>query len=236
MPLARWERARSPDLAFAAWIEVARSPALADARPELMATLRAYEEWRRLFPGFEAADGATVRCYPWVPILGAAGYEAQFARVSEIVAELPEVDAILLDGLQGAPSACGYGNVLCRWTHDYRLDSGAGSSDPARANAAADFVAAIERRARGARVVPVWVTECEETDGAPQGACAGVECYRGECWRAFFEQWAPLEAHGATMAVLAPSAAFGRESRTGCAARSAGSRSARTPGTPRPRT
>ena len=34
------------------WIEIARSPALADAHPEWMASLQGHQDWRRFFPNF----------------------------------------------------------------------------------------------------------------------------------------------------------------------------------------
>jgi hypothetical protein len=91
--------------------------------------------------------------------------------------------------LQGAPSACGCGHPLCRWTADYGPIKTATTLE---SNAAAQFVAAVERLAPDAEIVPVWTTECEKHDGADDGLCAGVGCYDGLCWKEYTAQLSPL--------------------------------------------
>ncbi len=51
------DRTERAGLAFAYWIEVARSPELANEHPEWMASLQTHDEWRRLFPKGSTAKG-----------------------------------------------------------------------------------------------------------------------------------------------------------------------------------
>ena len=102
------------------WIEVARCPELADAHPNWMASLQGHPEWRRLFanpptPG----DNEVVKTYPWVPILARETFDAQFARIRELLKDRPQPAGLFLNDIQGSPSACGCGSHLCRWTSDY---------------------------------------------------------------------------------------------------------------------
>jgi hypothetical protein len=191
------------------WIEVGRCPQLADAHPEWMASLQGHDEWRRLFRDApRPRDDEVVKVYPWVPVLNQEAYDAHLQRVTQQLAGAPNCDGVLLNDLQGAPSACGCGNTLCRWTTDYGPIR---TATPAPDDAAARFVAAIQQRMPRAAVIPVWVTECEEHDGAADGACAGVGCFRGTCWRVSTRQLMPLAATSSRLAVLTPYVALQRD-------------------------
>lgn len=114
---ARIQRSK---LALYYWIEVARCPELADAHPTWMASLQGHSQWRRLFkdPPTPRND-EVVKTYPWVPILNEEPYQGQLRRVRKLLEDLPQPKGVFLNDLQGAPSACGCGNHLCRWTTDY---------------------------------------------------------------------------------------------------------------------
>jgi hypothetical protein len=191
------------------WIEVGRSPDLALAHPEWMASLQGHTEWRRLFKDPPTAgDGEVVKCFPWVPILYQEAFGAHLDRVRKLLDKKPRAKVLFLNDLQAAPSACGCGNILCRWTTDYGPVQ---TATPAGPDAAARFVAAVKELAPGVEVVPVWTTECEAHDAKSDGACAGVGCYEGLCWKEWMKQFAPLEAVADRLAVLAPFEAFGRD-------------------------
>ncbi len=164
-------------LALYYWIEIARNPALADAHPE----------WT-------------------VPVLYEETFPVHLERVRRLLTGKPEPIGIFLNDLQGAPSACGCGNLLCRWTTDYgplktatRLPN----------DAAARFFAAGRQLAPKAKVIPVWTTECEERDA--KTLCAGVGCFKGTCWREFTAQIKPLADGSPTIAALLPYKAFQRD-------------------------
>jgi hypothetical protein len=196
-------------LAFAYWIEVARSPELADLHPEWMASLQTHDEWRRFFPNAPRPKANEVaKTYPWVPILSREPFNAQRERVLKLLANLPTPKQIFLNDLQGAPSACGCGNPLCRWTSDYGKRR---TTMPLGPDAAAIFVQAIQKASLNAEVIPVWTTECEEHDGHPDGLCAGVGCFNGICWKAYTQQLMPLSDMSKRLAVLALYKEFQRD-------------------------
>jgi len=215
-PAAARVRAAGLDLYY--WIEVGRCPALAEAHPEWMASLQGHPEWRRLFPNApEPGAGEVVKNYPWVPVLYQEAFGAHLQRVKSLLRALPPARGIFLNDLQAAPSACGCGNTLCRWTPDYGPIRTA-TRPPARgypADAAARFLTAVatgaERRpgAPGAEIIPVWTTECEEQE--KDAACAGVACFQGACWREYTAQLMPVARECPTLAVLCLYRAFGRD-------------------------
>lgn len=176
--------AREASLAVAAWIEVARDPALADERPEWMASLGAHEDWRARFPNApKAAEGSVMKAWPWVPIGSREAFEHHVARVRERLALVPGgADLVFLSGVQGGPSSCGCGNDLCRFAIDYQVPSTA--TREWTDETLARFAARVEALANGKPVIPVVVTECEEADlpGSDGACCVGVACYRGLCW------------------------------------------------------
>lgn len=201
--------AKQAGVAFAYWVEVARAPELADQHPDWMASLQTHDEWRRLFPESPKprADEVT-KTYPWVPILSRKPFQAQRERVLALLTELPMATIVFLNDLQGAPSACGCGNALCRWTSDYgeRRTTVAIGDD-----AAALFVSQIAEALPESEVIPVWATECEEHDGEPDGLCAGVGCFKGICWKAYTRQLMPLASAVRRLAVLTPYKLFQRD-------------------------
>ena len=189
------------------WIEIARNPALADAHPEWMASIQTHEEWRRFFPDLPTLKtNEVVKNYPWVPVLYKETFPVHLKRVRGLLAGLPVAKGIFLNDLQGAPSACGCGHPLCRWTPDYGPLTSA-TRLPNRA--AADFVMAVKKLAPSSAVFPVWTTECEELD-KPQ-LCAGVDCFRQTCWREFTAQLMPVVEEAGTIAALLPYKAFQRD-------------------------
>ncbi len=176
------------NLPLSLWIEVGRDVALADRHPEWMASIQGHPEWRRFFPDFPAiAADQVVKVYPWVPIGYQEAFEAQLAKVKRILAQWPYVERVFLNDLQGAPSACGCGHPLCRWTTDYGPIKTATVLGP---DAAKRFVDRVREIRPGLEVIPVWASECEEGD--KPGLCAGVGCYRGACWREWSAQLEPL--------------------------------------------
>jgi len=202
-------RVRDAELDLYYWIEVARSEELADAHPDWMASLQGHPEWRRLFPNAPMpGSDEVVKTYPWVPILSEEGFQGQLARVEALLHDRPSPTGVFLNDLQGSPSACGCGNTLCRWTTDY---GPARTTKPSQADAAAKFVAHVQEMLPSSQVIPVWVTECEEHDGAHDGHCAGVGCFKGICWKAYTEQLMPVAEQSNSIGVLAPFRAFQRE-------------------------
>ena len=200
---------RKAGLAFGYWIEVARSPELADEHPEWMASLQTHEQWRRFFPKAPRPKANEVaKTYPWVPILARKPFKAQRERVISLLDGLPDAKLILLNDLQGAPSACGCGSPLCRWTSDYGKRR---STIPLGDDAAALFVQAIQNATPNVEVIPVWTTECEAHDGSDDGLCAGVGCFTGICWKAYTRQLMPMAATSRRLAVLALYKEFQRD-------------------------
>lgn len=181
------------------WFEIGRSPALAAAHPEWMASLQGHQEWRRFFPGFpKDNDGEVVKAFPWVPVAYEEAFNAHSNRVQHALAHLPKPAAVWLNDLQGPPSVCGCGHPLCRWTTDYgpkRTATSLGDS------AAADFVGAVQAMSPTAQVIPVWATECEEHD--KDQLCGGVGCYGGRCWKDWTKQLEPLARAAPIIGVLA---------------------------------
>ena len=191
------------------WIEVARCPELADAHPEWMASLQGHSQWRRLFADApHPKDNEVIKNYPWVPILNSEAFTAQQDRIRQLLEDRPKPKGVFLNDLQGAPSACGCGNTLCRWTTDYGPIR---TATKLGADAAARFVDSIRERIPGVSVIPVWTTECEEHDGAQDGACAGVGCFHGICWKAYSDQLEPVARQNGQLGVLMPYVAFGRD-------------------------
>lgn len=205
-------RVRERGFQLAYWIEVARSPSLADEHPEWMASLQGHEAWRQPFKTAPIPRrGEVVKVYPWVPITSAEGYRAQLARLTELFLALPVADILFLNDLQGAPSACGCGHPLCRWTTDYFLKSEAHpepivTTTPLEPDAALRFARKIAALLPETQVIPVWVAEC----GPDDAECHGVPCYTGRCWPALAEQWLPLVSGFRNLAVFLPSRSIGR--------------------------
>ena len=189
------------------WIEVARCPELADAHPEWMASLQGHPEWRRLHPDFpQPRDGEVVKNYPWVPISYRESFDAHLERIRKMLAGLPKPDGIFLNDLQSAPSACGCGNTLCRWTSDYGPIK---TATPLGPDSAAKFVAEVRKIAPGAEVIPVWLSECQEHESKKGAACDGVSCFSGTCWREWTAQLMPLATGSNRIGALLTHGAFG---------------------------
>jgi hypothetical protein len=196
------------------WIEIGRNPSLADSHPEWMASLQTHSEWRRLFPRFpQPATNQVVKTYPWVPVLYQETFEVHRERVAKLLNNLPAAKGVFLNDLQGAPSACGCGNSFCRWTTDYGPIT---TATRLPADAAAKFVAAVGKLLPGAKIIPVWTTECAEHDGEKGAACDGVGCYTGRCWKDYNAQLMPVAGIAGQIGVLLPYQDFSPKlSRTG---------------------
>lgn len=187
--------------------EVARCPQLADAHPEWMASLQGHDEWRRLFPNFPAAkSNEVVKTYPWVPICYRESFTAQLDRITERLKTLPRPQRVWLHDLQAAPSACGCGHPLCRWTGDYGPIH---TAEPLGDSAAADFIHKLNERFPDVEFVPIWTTECEEED--EHEACGGVGCFEGICWKAWTRQLAAIEKVSPVLGVSAFYKAYDRD-------------------------
>ena len=182
------------------WIDVGRCEELASARPELMASIQGHPEWRRHFPSFpQPAVGEVVKNYPWAPVFYKEAFEEHLKRIHFLVRLLPKADGIFLNNLQAAPSACGCGNTLCRWTTDYGPIKTATQLGP---DSAAKFVATVKKLIPGAEVIPVWTTECQEHEMAKGQACDGVPCFSGTCWYEYTRQLMPLAAESSRIGAL----------------------------------
>jgi hypothetical protein len=189
------------------WIEIARNPALADSHPEWMASLQGHQEWRRFFPDLpKPAAGEVVKNYPWVPVFYQEAFAAHLKRVKELLQDKPAPRGIFLNDLQGAPSACGCGNHLCRWTSNYGPIK---TATPLGADAAAKFVAAVKKLAPESQIVPVWLTECEEQDH--DELCAGIPCFKNTCWREWTAQLMPVASEVEMLGALLPYRALQRD-------------------------
>ena len=211
--LAAAQQVRSQGLQLGYWFEIGRDEALANAHPEWVASLQGHEEWQQQHGAHALAVGEVVQAWPWVPIAYAEVFAVQRDRLAARLAALPPADFVFLNDLQGPPSACGCGNVLCRWATDYTLGGRVPlrSATPLGNDAAARFVCEVAAMVPQSLVIPVWVTECEEADTVKDGACHGVGCYGGACWREFDAQWAPLRAAAPQVALLLAYRAFGRD-------------------------
>lgn len=193
-------RIRAARLELYYWIEVARDTGLASTHPEWMASLQGHPEWRRHFPKFpEAGNGEVVKNYPWVPILYQEAFDAHLLRISGLLSGLPRARGVFLNDLQSAPSACGCGNSLCRWTPDYGPIH---TATRLSADAAARFAKAVAALKPEYRVIPVWTTECEEMD--KENLCANVGCFAGLCWKESTTQLMPLASNFEHLGVLLP--------------------------------
>ena len=195
------EAIQSAGLTLHYFLEVARCPELADEHSLWMASLQGHPEWRRFYKNFpEPRADEVVKCYPWVPVFYQEAYEAHLERIEELLASLPPARSIFLNDLQGAPSACGCGNPVCRWTTDYGpIVTATRLGD----DAAAKFVAAVRKIVpRETKVIPVWTTECEEHDKENDALCAGVSCYRGICWQAYARQLRPVAEQSEMLGAL----------------------------------
>lgn len=194
------------------WIEIARNPKLADDHPQWMASLQGHPEWRRLFKDFpQPKSGEVVKNYPWVPILYRETFDAQLARVEALLAARPVSKGVMLNDLQGAPSACGCGNPVCRWTADYGPIK---TAMPLGDDAAARFVAAAKKTCgESVEVIPIWTTECEAHDVDKDALCAGVGCYQGICWKAYCRQLQPVAEQSPRIGALLLYKEFGQDTK-----------------------
>lgn len=204
------DRIKKAGLDLGYWLEIARSPELADAHPLWMASLQGHLEWRRLHKDFPfPKPSEVVKNYPWVPILYEEAFDAHLTRVKNLLAELPAPQRVFLNDLQGSPSACGCGNPVCRWTADYGpIVTATKLGD----DAAARFVAEVKKVVpHGTAVIPVWTTECEEHDKEKDALCAGVGCFKGICWKAYTKQLGPLAEGSPQIGVLLLYREFGQD-------------------------
>jgi hypothetical protein len=166
------------------FIEVGRCPELANQHPEWMASLQGHPEWRKQFPDIPLPNkNQVIKNYPWVPILYQESFAAHLDRIQNLLADKPPAKRIWLNDLQGAPSACGCGHPLCRWTADYGPIK---TATPLGQQAAADFVKQVSKIAGAAKIIPIFVGECEADD--KDTVCCGVACYEGKCWKDFTKQ------------------------------------------------
>lgn len=200
-------RVRAAGLRLYYWLEIARCPELAEAHPLWMASVQGHDEWRRFFPAAPKPRAREiVKAYPWVPVLYREGFAAQLARVKDVLRDRVAAEGVLLNDLQGGPSACGCGHPQCRWTTDYGpLRTGTMLED----DAPRDFVRAVRDLGPTGRVIPVWLTECEEHDQAER--CGGIGCYKGLCWQRSVRQLVPLAADVEQIGLLLPVYDFERD-------------------------
>jgi hypothetical protein len=204
------ERIAKSGLALSYWIEIGRCPEMADRHPLWMASLQGHLEWRRFYKDFpEPKEEDVVKVYPWCPIFYREARDAHLVRIRRLLADRPPAKEVFLNDLQGAPSACGCGNPVCRWTTDYGPIATATKLGD---NAPAEFIADVKRLVpTGAEVIPVWTTECEEHDRTRDALCAGVGCYKGTCWRVYTRQLKPVAAESGRLGALLLYKEFGQD-------------------------
>jgi len=102
------------------WIEIARDESMARQHPEWMSSIQGHPEWRRFHPAFpKVKENEIVKVYPWVPVFYEEALQAHLQKVNQLLRQWPAPHGIFLNDLQGAPTACGCGHPLCRWTSDY---------------------------------------------------------------------------------------------------------------------
>ena len=205
------KRIEAASLELCYWLEIARSPELADAHPLWMASLQGHGEWRRFHKDLPfPKEGEVVKNYPWVPVLYQESFDAHLARVTKLLSELPPPKRIFLNDLQAAPSACGCGNPVCRWTADYGpIVTATKLGD----DAAARFVTEVRKLVPSETpVIPIWTTECEEHDKEKDALCAGIGCFKGICWKAYTKQLMPLAENSSEIGVLLLYKDFGQDS------------------------
>ena len=202
------------------WINVGRNPAIAREHPQWMASLGSHDDWRTRFPDVpQIKEGEVVKAWPWTPIAYREAFAAHLARITGLLQRVPaDYRGLLLNDLQGGPSSCGCGNLQCRWAIDYGVP--ATTAEIKDADVPSRFVAQVGKLAAGKQVIPVWTTECEERDLAPDkqanrgwstGYCGHVECSQ-QCPTRFSEQWQALHAtHRGPTAILALQKEFGRD-------------------------
>jgi len=187
------------------WIEVARNEALADEHPRWMASLGMHDDWQKRFPKVPAPvkDKEVAKVYPWVPIGYREAFDAHQKRVHGLRERAAEpYRGLLLNDLQGGPAACGCGNRQCRWALDYGVPATATKLEGH--DIAVRFLAVVRKLFPGKDVIPIWMTECEHDDLAPNhragktgtGLCGSVPCAIGTCPKVFAQQWAPLVDDG----------------------------------------
>ncbi len=214
------ESTRSATLDLFYWIEVARNSAMANAHPRWMAALGMHDDWRARFPDTPPTSSDKVaKAYPWVPIGYREAFDAHLERVEGLLSLASrDYRGLLLNDLQGGPSACGCGNLQCRWAIDYRVPS------TAEVLTGDDVAARFMERVRAlvpttSQLIPVWTSECEAIDlperraGAESGTglCGSVRCAATTCPQAFARQWrALLAAHSGDVALLATHKELGR--------------------------
>lgn len=192
------QRLKEHDLEVWYWIEIARDEQMAAQHPEWMASIQGHPEWRRFHPNFpKETQGEVVKVFPWVPVFFEGAFEAHFEKVNDLLEQWPSAKGVFLNDLQGAPTACGCGHTLCRWTTDY------GPKTTARNlghTAPAQFIKRVMEAHPDMECIPVWTTECEAHD--KDSLCAGVGCYNGACWREWSKQLAPISQATTHLAAL----------------------------------
>ena len=166
------------------FFEVARNETIANKHPLWMASIQGHGEWMRLFPGFvKPGKNEIVKVYPWVPIFYAEAQKAHLERIAFAIKNLPAPNRVWLNDVQGAPSACGCGHPLCRWTSDYgKVLTATKMGDEAPAN----FITKVQSVVGSAKIIPILTSECEKDD--EHTTCGGVGCFEGACWKAFSRQ------------------------------------------------
>jgi hypothetical protein len=179
---------------------VARNPQMAEAHPRWMAALGSHEDWQKNFPNFpEPGFDEVAKAFPWVPIGYRETFDAHLTRIEQLLQRAPTGwRGVLLNDLQAGPSACGCGNLQCRWVLDYHVRSTATKLEGD--DVAARFTAEVRKRVGDKAVVPIWATECAEVDlpsdknqGRPgTGLCGTVGCATGACSEVFTRQWTAL--------------------------------------------
>lgn len=212
------EALRQAAMPFYYWFEVGRSPSLAAAHPEWMASLGMHNDWQRDFTNvFRPNPREVVKAFPWVPIHYKQAFEAHVGRARRMLHDAPgDYAGVLLNHLQGGPSSCGCGNSQCRWAIDYHVSA---TGTPVGPDAPAQFLRAIQNFTANKPAIPVWTTECEHEDlpaskragGKSTGLCGTVGCATGACPKEFAKQWENLTTgHGHPVALLALHREFAR--------------------------
>lgn len=181
------------------WIDVGRDEEIVQAHPEWMHAPQ-NPQWLRAFPDYAGGHPACV--YPWVCVNNLETFSWALTKVRRLTQAYPSLDGYLLHDIQGAPTGCGCGDILCRLQDSSPgLKMAPASAHPPQVFFPAEFLQACREEAPGAMFVPILCVECDP--GAP--------CPRS-CPMDYLAGLARALERGSRVGLLTPCKLFGRES------------------------
>jgi hypothetical protein len=180
------------------WIDVGRDEEIVQAHPEWMHA-PPNPQWLQAFPDYTGGHPACV--YPWVCVNNVETFSWALTKVRRLTQAYPSLDGYFLHDIQGAPTGCGCGDILCRsWDNSPGLKIAAASGSRPEPLFPVEFVQACREEASGAMFVPILCVERE--DGAP--------CPRS-CAPDYLAGLARALERGSRVGLLTPFKLFGRD-------------------------